>query len=66
MGFLVTVLKGKKGGVLSFNDLKTFCTEPAVPCGGMGMRRLALEEGCGEGRRAVEQVDSPPGPIRAA
>ena len=32
----------------------------------MGMRRLALEEGCVEGRRAVEQVDSPPGPIRAA
>ena len=30
------------------------------------MRRLALEEGCVEGRRAVEQVDSPPGPIRAA
>ena len=49
------MLKGKNGGVLSFNDLKTFYTEPAVPCGGMGMRRLALEEGCGEGRRAVEQ-----------
>ena len=63
---MVTVLKGKKGGVLSFNDLKTFYTEPTVPCGGMGMRRLALEEGCGEGRRAVEQVDSPPSPIRAA
>lgn len=53
MGFLVTMLKGKKGGVLSFNGLKTFCTEPAVPCGGMGMRRLALEEGCVDGRRAA-------------
>ena len=30
------------------------------------MRRLALEEGCVEGGGAVEQVDSPPGPIGAA
>ena len=60
------MLKGKKGAVLSFNDLKTFCTESAGPCGGMGMRRLTLEEGCVEGGRAVKQADSPPGPTRAA
>ena len=66
MGFLVTMLKGKKGGVLSFIGLKTFCTEPAVPCGGMGMRSLALEESCVEGRRAVKQVDSSPGRIKSS
>lgn len=54
------------GGVLSFNGLKTFHTKPAISYGGMGVRRLALEEGHVEGRRAVKQVDSPSRPLRAA
>lgn len=65
-GLLGHYVKRKKGRSSFFQWFKDLCTEPAVPCGRMGMRRLALEEGCVEGGGAVEQVDSPPGPIGAA
>lgn len=54
------VKRGEEGGgVVYFSGLKTTGAEPAVWWGGMGMRRLALEEGHAEGVRPVKQADSP-------
>lgn len=47
-GLFGRYVKGKKGGVLSFNDLKTFCAESAVPCGGDGNEKVDFGGGlCG-------------------